>query len=65
MRVAVDVSKCLSSGQCVLIAPEVFDQSEDDGTVLLLEETPGPDRWDRVREAAFVCPSGAITVTES
>jgi len=65
MRVAADVARCVSSGQCVLIAPEVFDQREDDGTVLLLEESPGPDRSGRVREAAFACPSGAITVMES
>lgn len=60
MRVEVDVPKCVASGQCVLIAPEVFDQREEDGLVVLLEETPGPEHYDRVRESAMVCPAAAI-----
>jgi ferredoxin len=64
MHVEVNVPKCVSSGQCVLIAPEVFDQRDDDGTVILLDCSPDPEYHDRVREAALVCPSAAITLTE-
>ena len=64
MQVEVNPAKCISSGQCVLNAPAVFDQSEDEGTVLLLEDSPAPEHQDAVREAAMVCPSGAITVRE-
>ena len=38
MRVAVDQDKCCGAGKCVLLAPEVFDQREDDGVVVLLDE---------------------------
>jgi ferredoxin len=65
MHVEVSIPKCVASGQCVLIAPEVFDQQDDDGTVILLEDSPAPEYHDGVREAALVCPSAAITLTEA
>jgi ferredoxin len=34
MRVIVDQDACVSSGQCVLTVPAVFDQN-DDGVVML------------------------------
>ncbi|HEY0448787.1 ferredoxin [Actinophytocola sp.] len=65
MHVAVDLPKCVASGQCVLIAPEVFDQRDDDGMVVLLDDSPAPEDHDGVREAALVCPAAAIRLTES
>ena len=50
---------------CVLLAPEVFDQREEDGAVVLLDETPGPELHDAVRESAMVCPAAAIHLAES
>ncbi|MFI7708289.1 ferredoxin [Nonomuraea sp. NPDC049480] len=60
MRVELDEPKCVASGQCVLAAPEVFDQREDDGVAILLDETPATDLHDHVREAAAICPAAAI-----
>ena len=65
MRVEVDAPKCVASGQCVLLAPEVFDQQEEDGLVILLDAAPVPDHHDAVRESAAVCPAAAIRLTES
>jgi ferredoxin len=65
MHVEVDVPRCVASGQCVLIAPDVFDQREDDGLVVLLDESPASGLHDAVRESALVCPAAAIHVTES
>jgi ferredoxin len=65
MHVEVNVPKCVASGQCVLIAPEVFDQRDDDGMVILLDDSPAPEYHDAVRESALVCPSAAIRLTES
>ncbi|HEX2573268.1 MAG TPA: ferredoxin, partial [Polyangia bacterium] len=56
MRVTVDRSKCCGAGQCVLLAPKVFDQSED-GIVILLDETPPKDLHAAMREAAKMCPT--------
>jgi ferredoxin len=65
MRVSVDQEKCVSSGQCVLAAAGVFDQRDEDGAVVLLDDDPPADLREDVRQAAVVCPGRAITVTES
>lgn len=65
MYVTVDQSRCCSSGQCVLTAPDVFDQSEEDGLVLLLQDRPAASLHAQVRTAAAICPSGAITVGQA
>ncbi|MEV4167597.1 ferredoxin [Nonomuraea dietziae] len=64
MRIIVDEAKCCGAGQCVLIAPDVFDQRDEDGIVVLLAETPAPALKDAVREAATVCPAAAIHLVE-
>ena len=64
MRVQVDQDKCASSGQCVMTAPDVFDQREYDGVVSLRTDRPSPEQTANVRFAALICPSRAITVTE-
>ncbi len=64
MKVTVDQPKCVSAGNCVAHAPDVFDQDEDDGSVILLEENPAPDRADDVRQAAEACPAHAIFVQD-
>lgn len=60
MKVNVDSDKCVAAGQCVLIAPDAFDQREEDGVVVLLAEAPAPHLHDAVRESAAVCPAAAI-----
>ncbi|MFY1672524.1 ferredoxin [Plantactinospora sp. WMMB334] len=62
MRVTVDATRCIASGQCVLAAPEVFDQ-DGDGTVVVLVERPRPEQEDSVREAALVCPAAVIGIS--
>jgi ferredoxin len=64
MKVEIDVDKCVASGQCVLIAPDVFDQRDEDGMVVLLDETPASDLHDATRESAMVCPAAAIHLVE-
>jgi ferredoxin len=64
MKVGVDTEKCCGAGTCVMLAPDVFDQGEDDGIVILLDARPGEDLHATVREAANVCPAAAITVAE-
>ncbi|MFD7896675.1 ferredoxin [Streptomyces sp. NPDC059568] len=64
MRVELDEPKCVASGQCVMASPEVFDQRDDDGVAILLDENPGAELYDGVREAAAVCPAAAIRLVE-
>jgi ferredoxin len=64
MHITIDQAKCVGAGQCVLAAPEVFDQRDDDGIVVLLNADPSADQYALVREAAAICPAAAITVHE-
>ena len=64
MKVTVDQDSCVSSGQCVLNAAQVFDQRDSDGVVLLLNNDPPADQADNVRRAAAACPAQAIHVEE-
>ncbi|MGV0848983.1 ferredoxin [Mycolicibacterium phlei] len=64
MRVTVDQDKCVSSGQCVLNAADVFDQRDDDGVVVLLDDSPGHEQAEAVRKAAAACPAHAIHIEE-
>ncbi|MDT0466355.1 ferredoxin [Streptomyces gibsoniae] len=63
MKITVDEAKCCGAGQCVLLAPDVFDQREEDGIVRLRDAEPPPGQHPAVREAATMCPAAAITLT--
>lgn len=65
MKVRVHPDKCVAAGTCVAIAPEVFDQREEDGIVILLTDSPSPETHEAVRESAMSCPSWAIDVDEA
>ncbi|MFJ4922806.1 ferredoxin [Streptomyces sp. NPDC088725] len=60
MKITVDEDKCCGAGQCVLIAPEVFDQRDEDGIVILLDTAPPQEHHAAARESAAVCPAAAI-----
>ena len=64
MKVSVDQDKCVSSGQCVLNASEIFDQRDDNGVVLLLNDSPSSEQTANVRNAAAACPALAIDIEE-
>jgi ferredoxin len=63
VKITLEKDKCITSGQCVMAAPAVFDQ-DDDGVVVLLDENPPESEYAAVREAAMVCPAQLIHVTE-
>jgi ferredoxin len=62
MEIKADTEVCIGAGMCVLTAPEVFDQSEDDGTVVLLDPDPSASLEAAVRRAVQMCPSGALSL---
>ena len=64
MRIVVDVQRCRGVGLCALTAPEVFDQDEDDGTVVVLNDEPPPEFHQVVGVAAQLCPNSVIRLEE-
>ncbi|MFF3377141.1 ferredoxin [Streptomyces sp. NPDC002680] len=64
MKVVVDEEKCVAAGQCVNAAMDVFDQRDEDGIVVLLDENPPAELAEDVRNAAAVCPALAIRIEE-
>lgn len=64
MKVTVSEDLCVSSGQCVRAAAEVFDQRDDDGVVILLNDNPPAETAGKVRAAAAACPAQAIDIEE-
>ena len=63
MRVIVDYDVCASTGSCMQVCPEVFEVRSD-GYLYILQEEPGAEVQDKVREAAELCPTGAISLEE-
>ncbi|HET6286139.1 MAG TPA: ferredoxin [Amycolatopsis sp.] len=59
MKIEVDRERCVGAGMCVLTAPEVFGQDEEDGRVRLLDPEPAG-----IGDAAQSCPAAAITAAD-
>lgn len=64
MKVVIDEDKCVAAGNCVAAAMAVFDQRDEDGIVVLLNEYPPAELAEDVRNAAAVCPASAIRVED-
>ncbi|MBP2708477.1 (4Fe-4S)-binding protein [Microbispora sp. RL4-1S] len=64
MKINADTDRCIGAGMCALSLPEVFDQSEEDGTVVVLDPEPPDSMKTGVTRAVNLCPSGALSVEE-
>ena len=62
IRITIDEQKCIGAGHCVRSAPDVFDQREDDGIVVLLTDEAPDDQAPRLRKAVELCPAQAIRI---
>lgn len=63
MKITVDFDLCSSNAVCMSIVPEVFEV-RDDGFLYVLNDQPGAEFAERVREAVISCPNGAISIEE-
>jgi len=61
-EVSAERSRCVGAGHCLLSSPAVFDQ-DDEGVVVVLDGTPPESELAAVRQAAELCPSGAVRFT--
>lgn len=64
MKIIADTGKCVGAGQCVLTEPALFDQSEEDGTVIVLDSEPTGELVEKARDAVRICPSQALSIQE-
>jgi ferredoxin len=62
-RVLVDRERCVGSGVCESLVPEVFE-IDDDGVLQVHREEPAPDDLDGVRDAVQSCPARALALAE-
>jgi ferredoxin len=62
-KVRVIPESCISSGNCVDVAGEVFDMDDDGMVVARVENVDGALR-DRVERAASLCPVQAILLED-
>ncbi len=64
MKLIAERDRCIGAGLCTLHAPTVFDQ-EDDGLVVLLDESPSGTAADDARKVVeHLCPSKAIRMID-
>jgi ferredoxin len=61
MKITVNYDICASTGACTQVAPEVFEVRSDGYLYVLIEE-PGEELREKVKQAADLCPTAAITV---
>ena len=59
MRVVLEVGKCIGSGNCEMLAPDVFEVRDDMVCHILVEE-PGPDLAEDTEMAVESCPTRAL-----
>jgi ferredoxin len=64
VTVRIDQTRCIGSGQCVLAAPDVFDQSDDDGLGFVVIAEPPAGQLPGVRDAVDRCPAQAVSLEE-
>jgi ferredoxin len=63
MKVTVDFDLCASTGSCMQVCPEVFEVRSD-GYLYVLQDEPAEHLHAKVREAADLCPTAAITLVD-
>ncbi|MEU8181964.1 ferredoxin [Micromonospora sp. NPDC049044] len=61
-RVTIERGRCTGAATCVSMSPDIFDQDQDDGMVLLLIDEVGPDRVEELRDVVAACPTRTITL---
>jgi len=65
MKITVDKTKCIGCGACASIEPTVFRINPEDGKSEADSEACTANQCEEnCREAAKMCPVGAITIEE-
>ena len=63
-RIVIDLEKCLNSGQCAYLQPEIFELDDDGAPVVLIESPEDEALLAKARDAITMCPSQAISLED-
>ncbi len=63
MKISADLSKCEGLGMCEAMAPDVFEV-QDEGQVLVLDESPADADRQELQAAVDACPVSALTLQD-
>ncbi len=66
MKVKIDTKKCIACGQCVNIAPDIFELRDVEGEIKaqIKKDAELKGNKDAVLDAEEGCPTGAILLEE-
>ena len=62
-RIEVDRERCVGSGACEALAPDVFEV-DDDGVLVVHRSEPADDELSDVQDAVQACPTRALSLAE-
>jgi ferredoxin len=60
-RIVIDQEKCLNSGQCAYLQPELFELNDDGAPVVLVASPDSEALIAKAQDAIDMCPSQAIS----
>lgn len=63
IEIKLDRGRCQGYGNCVLVAPELFDLDAD-GLAVVQQAFVGDEHLEAVRKAAYDCPTSSIAFVE-
>jgi ferredoxin len=63
VRITIEPTRCEGFANCVNAAPDIFDL-DDNGHVVLKNDTVDDSRLDAVRRAVYDCPVNVISFTQ-
>ena len=62
-RIDVDRERCVGSGTCEMLAPDLFEVG-DDGIVAVLRPEPDGADVDAAEDAVQACPTQALSLVD-
>ncbi|MGK5078749.1 ferredoxin [Janthinobacterium sp. HLX7-2] len=62
LEIRVDAGKCLAYGNCVSVAPDMFDLPAKAKTVIVLKRAVAEDELEELEEAVRSCPVRALSI---
>lgn len=64
VRILGDRDVCVGAGMCALTAPDLFEQDEEDGLVVVKSSVLDDQALELARKTLDLCPSGALSIQE-